>query len=268
MIRLLRPLVIALAVLLAGPALAGSSFATLVQRLRHGEDFRVRVQAALQLGKSHNKRARVPLQRALDDPNAAVRAASAAALKVLGDKRAIHALKEHRLDPSAAVRSQIKASIRALKLIGQRHEKPKVLVKLGRIHASVRYRRLLGEVKRTSRAELDELPGVRVLDDSDDYKAAAKRRKPPVVMVTGRLRRLRASRQGGSVIYSAKMEYVMHRMPEQAIAGTVSGSASTRASAAEARDRRRVAELQHAVLMAAIESAIRRAPAALLEAAR
>lgn len=268
MTRLLRPLVIALAVLLAGPALAGSSVATLVDRLEHGQDFRVRVQAALQLGKSRSKYARHPLEKALDDPNAAVRAAAAAALKVLGDKRAIHALKEHRLDTSAAVRSQIKASIRALERIGRHHEKPKVLVKLGRIHASGRYRRLLDEVEQTSRTQLDDLPGVKVLDDSDDYKAAAKRRKPPVVMVTGRLKRLRASREGSSVIYSAKMEYVMHRMPQRAIAGTVSGSASTRASAAEARDRRRSAELKHAVLVAAIESAIRRAPAALLEAAR
>lgn len=268
MTRLLRPLVIALAVLLAGPALAGSSVATLINRLEHGKDFRVRVQAALQLGKTHSKYALKPLEKALDDSNAAVRAAAAAALKVLGDKRAIHALKEHRLDTSASVRSQIKVSIRALERIGHRHEKPKVLVKLGRIHASVRYKRLLGEVERTSRTQLDELPGVKVLDDSDDYKAAAKRRKPPVVMVTGRLRRLRASWEGSTVIYSAKMEYVMHRMPQRAIAGTVSGSASTRASASEAKDRRRAAQLKHAVLVAAIESAIRRAPAALLEAAR
>ncbi len=268
MIRLLRPLVIALAVLLAGPAVAGPSISALVDRLEHGQDFRVRVQAALQLGKLKDTRARGPLEKALDDPNAAVRAASAAALKVLGDKRAIPALKEHRLDTSAAVRSQIKASIRALELIGLHHEKPKVLVKLGKIHASSRYRPLLDEVQRTSRTELSELPGVKVLDDSDDYKAAAKLRKPPVVMVTGRLRRLRTLHEGSTVIYSAKMEYVMHRMPQQAIAGTVSGSASTRASAEEARDRRRSAELKHAVLMAAIESAIRRAPAALLEAAR
>lgn len=268
MLRLLRLTVIALAVLLAGPAVAGSSISTLVERLEHGKDFRVRVQAALQLGKTRNTRARPPLERALDDSNSAVRAAAAAALKVLGDKRAIHALKQHRLDPSAAVRAQIETSIRALELIGRRHEKPKVLVKLGRIHASRRYRPLLDEVKRTSRTELSELPGVEVLDDSADYKAAARRRKPPVVMVTGRLRRLRASREGGDVIFSAKMEYILHRMPEEAIAGTVSGSASARASVAEARDRQRSAELKHAVLMGAIESAIRRAPAALLAAAQ
>lgn len=266
--RLLCSLVIALAVLLAGPALAGSRLATLIDRLEHGQDFRVRVQAALQLGKTHDHRARRPLEAALDDSNAAVRAASAAALEVLGDKRAIHALKLHRLDPSAAVRSQIQASIRALERIGHRHEKTKVLVKLGRIHASYRYRRFLDEAKRASRARLDDLPGVRVLDDSDDYEAAAKRRKPPVVMVTGRIRRLGASREGSSIVYSAKMEYVMHRMPQQTIAGTVSGSASTRASVAEASDSRRAAQLRHVVLDAAIDSAIRRAPAALLEAAR
>ena len=58
-----------------------------------------------------------------------------------------------------------------------------------------------------------------------------------MVMVTGQLRKLKESREGAEVVYSASVEYVVHRMPEQAIAGTVSGSASTKASRAEAKKR-------------------------------
>ena len=53
---------------------------------------------------------------------------------------------------------------------------------------AITYHRKL-RAKAQTRSVLDELPGVKVLDDSDDYEAAAKRRKPPVVMVTGRLQR-------------------------------------------------------------------------------
>jgi hypothetical protein len=65
------------------------------------------------------------------------------------------------------------------------------------------------------------------------------------------------------VTYSAKDEYVLHRMPEQAIMGKVSGSASATASEAEVRDKRKRAELRQAVLDAAVASAVRRTPAAL-----
>ncbi len=268
MARSIFLLVVAFAVLLAGAAGADSDVSTLIERLKNGPDFRVRVQAALELGKTHSPAALEPLEGALDDENAAVRASAAAALKALGDKKAIPALKAHRLDKSAAVRSQIKSSIAALER-SLAHEKPKVLVKLGKIRdgAGTRSRTVIGELVQASRARLDELPGVEVLGDDDDYEAAAKKRKPPVVMVTGRLKRFQASREGESVVYSARIEYVLHRMPEEAIAGTVSGSASAKASPAEVRDRQRVEELRHAVLVAAVDSAIRRAPEALMHAA-
>jgi hypothetical protein len=69
------------------------------------------------------------------------------------------------------------------------------------------------------------------------------------------------------VIYSATVEYMLHRMPQQSIAATFSGSASARASAEDAHDSSRAAELRRAVLDAAISSAVRRAPEALLAAA-
>jgi HEAT repeats len=266
MARLVRLLALAVCLLLAGTAMA-TPIATLINELEHGSDFRVRVEAALELGKTHSEAALHPLEGALDDSNAAVRTAAAAALKVLGNKAAIPSLKQHRLDRSSAVRAQIRASLAALE---GHHGKAKLLVKLGKIRdgAGVRSSAVISVLVQASRDKLGELPGVRVLDDSDDYRAAARRRDPPVVMVTGRLKRLGASRQGGEIVVSAKIEYVVHRMPQQSIAATVSGSASTTATSADLRDSARMAELKNAVLVAAVDSAIRRAPPALESAAQ
>ena len=71
----------------------GSAFAQpvgdLIQKLEEGSDFRVRVQAALELGKTHGRSARLALETALDDENAAVRAAAAAGLKVMRNPDAL-----------------------------------------------------------------------------------------------------------------------------------------------------------------------------------
>src|SRR5215207_1014725 len=100
--------------LIAAPAVAAPGLEELVGQLRDGKDFRVRVQAALQLGRSMSPQALAPLVTALDDDNASVRAAAVAALESLGDMRAIAPLKEHRLDRSEAVRKQITSSLAEL----------------------------------------------------------------------------------------------------------------------------------------------------------
>jgi hypothetical protein len=124
------------------------------------------------------------------------------------------------------------------------------------------------KLEQTSRQKFMGLPGVEVVGAQDDVNAQAKKKRLPAVMVTGRIRKLKAARDGSDVVYSASVEYVMHRMPDQALVGTVSGSASARASPDEARDRARSAELRSAVLEAAVASAMRRAPEALLAASR
>ncbi|MEZ4226639.1 MAG: HEAT repeat domain-containing protein [Polyangiaceae bacterium] len=267
--RLRRVLLIlgcATLLIISSASAASSRVTHLIERLEKGDDFRVRVQAALELGKSKSNAARAPLEVALDDGNAAVRAAAAAALKVLGDPAAIPALERHKKDTSPAVRSQIKSSIAALKSAASSiSDKPRILVKLGRMKDARGVRSgLLGEVEQASRKKFGELPGIRVVAAEPDSDGKSL----PLVMVTGQVRKLNTSSQGDSVVYSASVEYMVHRMPEQAIAGTVSGSASTTASRAEARDRRRNIELKRAVLAAAVESAVRRAPEALAAAAR
>jgi HEAT repeats len=247
---------------------AGSSVQDLIERLKNGEDFRVRVQAALQLGKSKSAAARTPLEAALDDENAAVRTASAAALKVLGDKRSIPALEQHKKDSSAAVRTQIEATLVALRATSA-VTTPRMIVKLGKMRSSQEASggKLVGDLEAASRQRFGELPGVKVVDaNASDEEAKVKGKKIPMVMVTGSIRKLKESREGGEVVYSASVEYIVHRMPEQAIAGTVSGSASTTASRSEAK--KRAFELKRLVLAAAVESAVKRAPEALAAATR
>ena len=252
--------------LFAAPVLAKPALDELIGQLKEGKDFRVRVQAALQLGKTMDPAALTPLVGALDDDNASVRAAAVAALESLGDMRAIPPLKEHRLDRSEAVRKQIKSSLAELEAQGLDAPKPKVLVKLGIMKngSGVKSKRIESDLAFASRQKLGELPGVKVLVEGDDGAG----RKTPVVMVTGSVEQLKASREGSAIIYTAKVEYVLHTMPEQSIAAKVSGSASAQASEQDANDQVKSAQLRKDVLEAAIASALRRAPPALLAAAR
>lgn len=265
-----RRSLIALALLTA----ASSAFAQphgvdeLVDQLKHGSDFRVRVQAALQLGKSLTTEASKPLEDALEDPNASVRAAAAAALKNLGDVSAIGPLRAH-AEKSDAVKSQIAAAIKSLEEEQTKGPKAKVLIKIGIMKngSGIKSSKIESELADTSRRRLSELPGVRVLAVADD-SAGEQKSDVPMVMVTGKVSELKAKREGSSIVYTASVEYVLHTMPEQSIAAKVSGQASATASESEANDKAKSAELRRSVLEAAIASALRRAPPALLAAAR
>lgn len=270
-----RRALLSLALLLTvSSAVANPGLDELVDQLKNASDFRVRVSAALQLGKSLTGDAALPLQAALDDSNASVRAAAAAALRNLGDQAALPALKAHRSDKSEAVRTQVKAAIKSLedeRLFGP---KPKVLIKLGimKNESGVKSKKIESELADSSRRKLSALPGVRVLAaDASSTSSEASPEKPntvPMVMVTGNVSELKALREGRSITYSASVEYVLHTMPEQAIAAKVSGRATATASERETEDSAALAALRHSVLEAAIASAVRRAPPALLAAAR
>jgi HEAT repeat protein len=259
-----------LSVLLAAPSVnaAAPSVGDLADRVQHSDDFRVRVQAALELGKTADPEALAPLVQALNDPNASVRTASAAALQELGDPACVPALKLHRLDRSDAMRQQVKVTLATFEAAAEGGMRPaRLLVKLGPMknQTPVKAARIEAELESESRKKLDALPGVRVLAQAAQGDAE---KKLPVVMVSGQIQKLQASRDGTDIIYSASVEYILHTMPDESIAAKVSGSASGTLTAEEAKDEARAAELRHQVLGAAIASALRRAPRALLAAAR
>jgi len=266
----LRTALVTLALSLSVVRAGAQPTSELIQKLGDGADFRVRVQAALELGKTRGSSSRVALEEALDDENAAVRAAAAAALKVMHDPAALPALQRHDDDPSAAVRAQIKTSMEALSGGSAPHgaQKPDVIVQVGKIRsgASTTTGQVLEDVARTSKQKLRELPGVAVVDESKEPPTT--RRDVPVVMVTGRVKQLEESREGSSVVYLASVEFVLHKMPGQSIKGVVSGSARASGSAGEMNSARAMADLRKSALDAAIDSAVRRAPQALRAAAQ
>jgi HEAT repeat protein len=82
--------------------------------LMGNQDFRVRVQACLSLGRVGGHGARASLEHALRDDQPAVRAAAAVSLARLGDRAALPALRRVQTDDSTVVRQQIELAIRTL----------------------------------------------------------------------------------------------------------------------------------------------------------
>ncbi|MBI3204001.1 MAG: HEAT repeat domain-containing protein [Myxococcales bacterium] len=113
--RVLVSLLTAAVLLFALPARAEDAIDRAADKLKNGDDFRVRTQAALSLGASKSKRAVDPLCGGLEDSNNTVRAASAAALGKLA-KGGEDCLEKRLSDESnASVKSAIKKALATLK---------------------------------------------------------------------------------------------------------------------------------------------------------
>ncbi|MDX2055356.1 MAG: hypothetical protein SFV15_23335 [Polyangiaceae bacterium] len=141
-----------------------------------------------------------------------------------------------------------------------------VFVRLGGVRngAKAASKSLDAAVRAATRERFSALPGVHVLaDDSSSPQANGR----PTVLVTAKVRDLSARRSGSDVFYSAEVEYTLHRMPEEAIAATLSGHASARGSVSDMKNPGRNSAIQASVLDAAVSSAIRRAAKALRAAA-
>ncbi|HET9931453.1 MAG TPA: HEAT repeat domain-containing protein [Polyangiaceae bacterium] len=269
--RLLRSALLIAVVSTALSAPAKPRLDDLTTRLANS-DFRVRVQAALELGRTGDARALSPLVSALDDPSAAVRAAAAAALGKLGDSRGKGALAQHRDDSSNAVRAEIKSALdklepkrtsddEATQVVAQPR---KIVVKLAGVHNGTRVKstNVERDVLAESKRKLGEL-GVSVVAEEGDASESSA-----MVKLIPSIQKLQASRDGDSVVYSAKVEYILQTLPDETIMARLSGSASAAASDAETQDRVAIARLRREVLSAAIQSALSRASNAFQAAAR
>jgi hypothetical protein len=176
--------------------------------------------------------------------------AAAAALQVLGDPNALGALRGCSED-SDTVQRQIDRTIEALERVERAQRDAEILVQLGQMQnaTGVDADSALRHLRAESRRKLSELPGVAML-------AGTSANGKPVVMLTGQIAQLSATRNGKKIVYSAKVQYVVHRMPERAIAAAVTGSAKASTSVRDARDKRRAAEVRATVLEAAVASAL------------
>ncbi len=146
-------------------------------------------------------------------------------------------------------------------------QNPDVLIRLGHVRNGARAAsgRLEKTVRDVSRVSFSALPGVRVLADE---AIAEQVNDSGTVLVTAKVQQLSVESAGPQLVYSAVVEYTLHRMPEQAIAATLRGRASVRTTAAEMRAPGRASALRASVLRAAVASAIRPATDALRAAAQ
>lgn len=246
-----------------------SSLEQLETKMR-ANDFRLRVQATLLLGKSNDPAALPPLLVALDDPSAAVRAAAAVALKVMDDPVALVALEKKRTDPNASVRGQVGRAITSLERSQARmvveRKGAQVLVKLESVRGQSRTLppELLGAMTVASRAAFRKLEGIALLTPSEDPEAMQRVFGRPVVVVRGFVQAIeREAVEANSV--TANVEFLVHSHPDRALVGRLSGHASARGDMRTLKAQR---EVEAAALDAAAESAIGRGRTALLSSGR
>jgi hypothetical protein len=240
-------------------------------------DFRVRVTAALLLGKAKPAGAREALVSALGDAHPAVRVAAAAALGSLGDPDAIPPM-ERRLsgESQGSVRTQLVASLEQLRRVKQATagvsalDRARYVVQIGDMRNSTNVARPdVGDVMRSSAAaRAQNIPGAVVTDGTD--RALLERagsKKVPVLLLDGSLTRLAQQQQGNNVSCQARVEFTVREVPQQVLRAALSGAATTFGSS-QPVTQRVILELQNQAVDGAVESALRGAEAGLAQAAR
>jgi hypothetical protein len=256
----------------ADPPKPGSNLGPMGQELFGAPDFRVRVSAALALGKQRPAGARASLERALQDPHPAVRTAVASALSVLADPAAAPALER------AAAREQV-APVKARmteSVEGLRRGRPaftlegkQLVVQVGRMtnDSGATAPEIEGAMAAAARAEVSHMRTAAVVEATDtDALAKARARRLPIVVLDGRIDKLSvAPGEGGALVITAHVELRMQR--GGALRGTLSGGASVEErEGSPGEDRLR--DLRARVVAAAVEGALRGAEKGLQAAAK
>ncbi len=249
--------------------------------LSQSTDFRVRVSAALYLGRTKPLGAREALETALADTHPAVRVAAASALGALGDPLAITAL-ARRLgsESSASVKAQIQSSIEQLRkgVAADQGGAPQPDASHRQLGPNTRYAVRLGAMRNptgirgeemrtvlheAARARARFLKGAVVVDADPSLIAQAVERRRPIITLDGSLMLLAESRVAESIQVQARVEFAVSR--EKMLKGTLSGAATTFGSSPTLSDlgRRR---LQDDAVDGAVESALRGADQGLIVA--
>jgi hypothetical protein len=260
--------------LLVVAALTASGDSTAGDReLTESSDFRVRVQAALRLGRTGGDASRADLETGLHDAHPAVRVACAVALGKIGDKKAVPALQQAmKTESFPGAKSSMKDTIDKLRASASASaaaaaaaaadpttgvEKAKYVVQLGAMRNNTGQRADLNVVMRSAaRAKAGSIKGAVIVDGADAaILRRASERKIPVLLVDGSLTRLsQSTAKDGGVIVSARVDFSIRRVPQQTLKGTVSGNASATDDARGAN--RGIAELQNRAVNGAVESAM------------
>jgi hypothetical protein len=256
------------AVLAAGPTSApAQDVLTAAHDITQADDFRLRVSAALVLGKSRPEGARPLLEQALSDAHPAVRAAAAAALAQYGDPLSIVALERHAGDPSASVRAQIQASLAVLRKSTQGPwQNAHYVVQLGNMKNGTG--QPSGILRNSARTHAAGLPGAVIADGpSPELLVEAAQRHLPVLALEGS-QRLTRGQKDSDLLITAQVEFSLRRVPEQSLKGTLSGSATSIGSTNALANPSIVTQLENQAIDGAVESAMRGAAPGFEKAAK
>jgi HEAT repeat protein len=272
--------VVALSALL--PALPRVAFAldpaTAIRDLTQSSDFRVRVSAALFLGRTKVAGGREALEHALSDSHPAVRVAAASALGVLGDALAITAVARALANESSPnVREQLQATLDILRNGVTAPQPPsadarqigpnvRIVVKLGAMRngTSVRGDELRRVLHDAARSRARTIRDVAIVDGETPVLQQARARRLPIITLDGSVTQLTETSGAGSLQVRASVEFAMKR--EQTLKGMLSGAATTFGAAQAISDERR-RQLQNDAVDGAVQSALRGADQGLSSAA-
>lgn len=235
------------------------------KELAESTDFRVRVQAALRLGRSGGKQSRLELERGLRDVHPAVRVACAVSLGNIGDKDSIPALEQAaRSESFASAKQSMRETIEKIKAGGGKAaaapvdpvagvERAKYVVQLGTMRNNTGQRSDIDTIMRqTAKSKAATIKGAVVLDAADEtVLRRAGERKIPVLVVDGNLTKLSQTQgRDGGVTVSAQVDFSIRTVKQQ-LKGMVSGNAI-----ASDNSSRGLTELQNRAVNGAVESAM------------
>lgn len=159
------------------------------------------------------------------------------------------------------------ASLRQPAPVASESSKAVMLLKLGSLKTDPEFERLNEALASASRQGLGEIPGVRMLEETEDAASAAVKRKLPVILITGKLAEIGQKEDGKEVLISAKVEYFVHRLPGESVAAVVSGVATARVAPVEMQKRSLRERIERSLVLAAVASAVKRTAPALKAAA-
>lgn len=228
-------------------------------------DFRVRVAAALALGKKKDTSALSALTAALKDDNAAVRVAAASALAMIGDGSVIPAIERAReVEKDANAKKGFDQAISTLKA----QNKTKFIVSVSKIENKSGNPKVSSLFSTTVKEEIARIPGVEVASSESDAVAKAKAKNLPTIALDSRLVALSKSNSGADVAVAAKVEFLIRKIPEQSLKATVKGDAKALANSKSVKGEAELGQLQADAVQAAVKSALKGAPTAIEAAAK
>jgi hypothetical protein len=233
------------------------------------DDFRLRVTAALYLGKSHAPGARESLEHALVDSHPAVRTAAALALSKLGDPLAVPALKAQAArEGSASAKAQMLAAVDTLEHGPAVSPSTKMLVKVGSMRntSGIRGGELGPVLAAALKNHAGSLSGVVVGEEGSQAMRDAVANKVPILVVDGSITALTQGHDKGNVTYRAQVEFSVRK--ENSLRATLHGAATAYDAEAALKDKGRINRLEEDAVDGAVQSALRNATSGLEVAAR